>query len=119
MPQFLASITDFIPADGIGAYYGGEMSLIGNAPTREEFLQILTFLNKTAPGRIYSTQALTEVLPAAADFVVRAAGLLSIPVSRVPRDYLVFRNELQAASPSGAQQRPPASAPMRFAGYEL
>jgi light-regulated signal transduction histidine kinase (bacteriophytochrome)/CheY-like chemotaxis protein len=120
MPEFLTSVADFIPADGIGAYYAGQISLVGHTPTREEFLQVVTFLNKTASGRVYATDALSEAFPTAANFVTRAAGLLSIPVSRSPRDYLVFfRREaltfvtwagepgkLEASGPNGQRLTP-------------
>ena len=59
-------------------------------PTKEEFLQIVRFLNNTAAGRVYATHCLKEIFPPAVDFTMRAAGLLSVPISRIPRDYLVF-----------------------------
>jgi light-regulated signal transduction histidine kinase (bacteriophytochrome) len=90
VPEFLAGVSDYVEADGIGAYYNGEVTLTGTTPTREEFVQLVKFLNKTAYGRVFATHRLSETYPPAADFVMRAAGLLSIPISRVPRDYLVF-----------------------------
>jgi light-regulated signal transduction histidine kinase (bacteriophytochrome)/CheY-like chemotaxis protein len=90
MPEFVSSIADFIPAEGIGIYCSGEISLTGLTPTRDEFMQVVKFLNKTASGRVFASHNLSEIFPAAADFVSRAAGILSIPVSRTPRDYLVF-----------------------------
>ncbi len=95
VPDALAAITDYIAADGIGAYHAGEITLTGLTPTKGEFLQLVRFLNKTASGRVYSTHCLMEVFPPAGDYVMRAAGLLSVPISRTPRDYLVFfRREL-------------------------
>jgi len=90
IPAFLSGIADYIAADGIGAYHSGEITLIGLTPSRDEFLQLVKFLNRTASGRVFSTHCLSEAFPPAADYVMRAAGLLSIPISRVPRDYLVF-----------------------------
>ena len=90
MPEFVSSIADFIPADGIGTYCAGEITLTGLTPTRDEFLQVVKFLNKTASGRVFANHNLSDVFPAASNFVSRAAGILSVPVSRTPRDYLIF-----------------------------
>jgi light-regulated signal transduction histidine kinase (bacteriophytochrome) len=90
VPKSLAGIEDYIASDGIGVYHSGEVSLTGSTPTAEEFLTLVKFLNKTASGRVFSTHCLSEAFPPAADYVMRAAGFLSIPISRIPREYIVF-----------------------------
>lgn len=87
---FLERIADYIAADGIGVYSAGEVNLAGVTPTREEFIQLVRFLNTTASGQVFSTHHLAELFPEAFDYPTRAAGVLSIPISRTPRDYLVF-----------------------------
>jgi light-regulated signal transduction histidine kinase (bacteriophytochrome)/CheY-like chemotaxis protein len=96
MPGFLKRISEYIPADGIGVYHEGEVSLAGVTPTREEFVQLVRYLNTTAASQVFSTHHLSDSLPGASDYAMRAAGVLSIPISRVPRDYLVFfRKEVE------------------------
>jgi light-regulated signal transduction histidine kinase (bacteriophytochrome) len=96
IPGFLVGISDYVAADGIGLYRAGEISTTGVTPTREEFLQLVKFLNRTASGRVFATNHLGEAFPPALDYPMRAAGLLSIPISRMPRDYLVFfRREIE------------------------
>jgi light-regulated signal transduction histidine kinase (bacteriophytochrome)/CheY-like chemotaxis protein len=96
VPGFLAGISDYVVADGIGAYQAGEISLTGLTPSREEFLQLVKFLDRTSSGRVFATHHLGDVFPPAVDYPMRAAGLLSIPISRTPRDYLVFfRKEVE------------------------
>jgi light-regulated signal transduction histidine kinase (bacteriophytochrome)/ActR/RegA family two-component response regulator len=90
LPEMLLGIPDYIPADGIGIYQAGELTLAGVTPTSAEFLQLVRVLNKTMSGRVFATHCLKDVFPPAADFVARAAGLISLPISRIPRDYLVF-----------------------------
>ena len=53
IPDFLAGVADYIAADGIGVYHSGEISLSGSSPTRTEFLELIGFLNKSAPGRVF------------------------------------------------------------------
>eukprot|EP01037_Dinobryon_pediforme_P001844 gene1844-1874_t len=109
VPAFLSDLTDYVRADGIGAYHAGEVTLTGITPTAEEFVQLVRFLNKTASGQVFATNQLSDIYPLAADYPMRAAGLLSIPISRTPRDYLVFfrtevkRSVLWAGEPVKAE----------------
>ena len=96
IPGFLECIADYIAADGIGVYHAGEVNLTGVTPTREEFVQLVRFLNTTASGQVFSTHHLADLFSEASDYPMRAAGVLSIPISRIPRDYLVFfRKEVE------------------------
>ncbi|MBR0994634.1 GAF domain-containing protein [Bradyrhizobium japonicum] len=90
IPEFLTGMSDYIPSDGVGIYIDGHISLSGVTPTREEFLQLVRFLNRTASGRVFATNCISDAFPPAADYPMRAAGVLSIPISRIPRDYVVF-----------------------------
>lgn len=88
-------MVDLVPCDGIAVYVDGHLTLKGKTPTREEFASLRRFLDRAAANQIYSTENLGNVYPSAQGFVERAAGILVIPVSRSPRDYLVFfRQEL-------------------------
>lgn len=88
-------ISAVIPYDGAVGWVDGDFVSIGQAPTREEFLGLVNFLNTTAASRVYCSDSLVKVYPSAADFVDRAAGMLVLPVSRAPRDYIVlFRREV-------------------------
>jgi len=88
------ALSSVIPNDGVAAYVDGEFVALGTTPTRDEVLGIIRFLNTTAGGRAYATEELGAVHPPAQDYVARAAGLLAVPVSRRPRDYVVlFRQE--------------------------
>ncbi|MDB5412685.1 MAG: two-component system sensor histidine kinase/response regulator [Rubritepida sp.] len=96
----LASLADrmaeLIPCDGIAVCVHGTVTLKGSTPTREEFAALRRHLDGIASPRIYSTEELGRDYPAAREFEAGcAAGMLAIPVSRSPRDYLVFfRHEL-------------------------
>jgi light-regulated signal transduction histidine kinase (bacteriophytochrome)/CheY-like chemotaxis protein len=90
IPEFLADVTDYIQSDGIGIYHAGEVELVGLTPTQDECLPLVRFLNQTSSGRVFATNELSAVFPPAGDYVMRAAGILAIPISRTPRDYLIF-----------------------------
>ena len=96
IPHFLTGVPDYLPCDGVGIYHAGNISLSGTTPTREEFVQLVRYLNKTNSGRVFATHELSKLFPPAADYPMRASGVLSIPISRVPRDYVVFfRQEVE------------------------
>lgn len=87
-------IFDTVPADGVGVYINGEMTLAGLTPDRSAVVAIVSMLNRAAASQVFATDSLSGLLPEAAAYADRAAGLLAIPLSRRPRDYvLLFRAE--------------------------
>ncbi|WP_230292025.1 HWE histidine kinase domain-containing protein [Croceicoccus sp. Ery5] len=87
-------VLDAIPADGVGVVIDGSVSMSGLTPTQDEFERIVRELERREVGQIYTTQRIADILPDAAEFAHKAAGMLAIPVSRRPRDYVVlFRAE--------------------------
>lgn len=84
-----------IACDGIAISVDGRYQRIGVTPTKEEFTQLSRFLSTGAASRVYNTDRLPAVYPPAAEFQAPVAGILAIPVSRQPRDYIVcFRKEV-------------------------
>jgi len=100
-------IFDTIPADGVGVYIDGQISFSGLTPDKAAFAGIVSMLNRVAASQVYTTDTLSRVLPEAAAYADRAAGLLAIPLSRRPRDYVVlFRAEqLRAVRWAGQQDK--------------
>jgi len=87
-------IADAIPADGVGVYLDGAISLSGLAPNREQFDDIVRMLNRVASSQVFATDSIQQLLPEARSHADIAAGLIAIPISRSPRDYVVlFRSE--------------------------
>src|SRR6185312_3238457 len=87
-------VFDIIPAEGVGVYLDGAVALSGLVPASEQFGQIISFLQEKAGNEIFATSAIQAVLPDGAAYADRAAGMLAVPLSRKPRDYVVlFRSE--------------------------
>lgn len=95
-PDWLGDIlTHAIPADGVGVWLGGAFAFSGSCPPIEDFRRITRALNGTAAGKVFATDHIGSLIPDAAGFASEASGLLAIPISRSPRDYVVlFRKEL-------------------------
>ena len=105
---FSDQIRDVIPHDGIVVYSGGKFKSKGSTPTEEEFIGLARFLNTARGSEVYNTDELALRYEQAADFADRAAGLMALPISRNPRDYLVlFRKELtQTVTWAGNPEKP-------------
>jgi light-regulated signal transduction histidine kinase (bacteriophytochrome) len=87
-------VFDIIPAEGVGVYLDGAVALSGLVPASEQFGQIISFLQEKTGNEIFATSAIQAVLPDGAAYADRAAGMLAVPLSRKPRDYVVlFRSE--------------------------
>nr|WP_261936759.1 HWE histidine kinase domain-containing protein [Sphingomonas bisphenolicum] len=96
-PDWLGDImTSAIPADGVGIWINGNYAFSGSTPPTEDFRRIIRALNGLAAGRVYTTDHIGSLIERARGFAKEAAGLLAIPISRSPRDYVVlFRSELK------------------------
>lgn len=98
-PDWLGDIlTSAIPADGVGVWINGAYAFSGVTPPTDDFRRIVRALNGTAAGKVYATDHIGSLIDGAGSFAKQAAGLLAIPISRSPRDYVVlFRSEMKEA----------------------
>jgi light-regulated signal transduction histidine kinase (bacteriophytochrome) len=98
-PDWLGDIlTSAIPADGVGVWINGNYAFSGTTPPTQDFRRIIRALNGTAAGKVYATDHIGSLIEDAAGFAAEASGLLAIPISRSPRDYVVlFRKEMKEA----------------------
>lgn len=88
--EFADEFRKMIPSDGFAVYVSGTVRTNGICPFPDEFPGLARFLNRAGSSRVYAVDELGAVYPKAVDFADRAAGLLAIPISRTPRDYLIF-----------------------------
>ena len=111
--RFVDAITDLIPCDGIGIWVEEQVTLKGTTPTREEFLGLTRFLNRTGASSVFATNEIGKAYEPGRDFPERAAGLLAIPVSRSPRDYIVFfrREVARSVTWAGNPDKPVTAGP--------
>ncbi|MBP0616777.1 HWE histidine kinase domain-containing protein [Jiella mangrovi] len=88
--DFADDFRELIPCDGFAVWAKDVVRTVGRCPFPDEMPGISRFLNRAAASRVYATDDLSSVYPKAQEFTDRAAGLLAIPISRSPRDYLIF-----------------------------
>ncbi|EJL32057.1 HWE histidine kinase domain-containing protein [Novosphingobium sp. AP12] len=92
--DFTDAIRHVIPFDGVVGWVDGRFIAHGATPDQAQFTQLARFLNTAGASTVWSSDAIAAVYPPAAEWGDKAAGLLALPVSRSPRDYIVlFRSE--------------------------
>lgn len=113
-PEWLGSmLRETVPCDGIAIWLDGKCAHTGMTPPADALPAIVRRLNAMAAGRIFATDRLAETLPSAEAYSDIAAGMLAIPISRSPRDYvLLFRQEkVRTVKWAGDPHKPVALGP--------
>lgn len=91
----LADFAQLIPCNGIGLAFGSDWTTNGSVPPSEAVPDLLRVIGEAAQARVWATDSLVRYIPEAADYAREAAGVLAIPLSQAPRDWLLFfRQEL-------------------------
>lgn len=113
-PEWLgAMLHDTVPNDGIAIWMNERVAQNGLTPPTGELKTIVRRLNAMAAGRVFATDRLADTLPQATAYDDIAAGLLAIPISRSPRDYvLLFRQErIRTVNWAGDPHKPASYGP--------
>ncbi len=89
------TLSRVIQADGIGVWIDGRIALSGMTPNEAQFRALVRTLNTAAAGKVFSTDCISAIEPGGQAYSEVAAGMLALPISRTPRDYVVlFRQEI-------------------------
>lgn len=112
--DFIDDYRKMIDCDGIAIWSGDAITISGETPTEREVRDLVGFINRTSPGRICASGEIGKIYAAGESFRDRAAGFLAIPISRVPRDCLIFfrREILRKVNWAGAPEKVYASGPL-------
>lgn len=95
LTSFGSLLQAMIPCDGVATWTDGRFEGGGVTPPADAIEELIRFLNLKPADRIFATHDLARHLPDAARYVGEASGLVAIPFSRAPRDYLLlFRREV-------------------------
>ena len=86
----LSDFSRLIPADGFAMWLRGKLTVLGSTPPEAELPSLARFAETVAEGRIWSTHKLSSAIPGAEDYADRASGMLVIPLSQRPGDYVFF-----------------------------
>jgi light-regulated signal transduction histidine kinase (bacteriophytochrome)/CheY-like chemotaxis protein len=112
--DFVDDYRKMIACDGIAVWSDERITLAGETPTEPEVMDLIGFINRTSPGRICASAEIAKVYAAGESFRDRAAGFLAIPISRTPRDCLIFfrREILRSVNWAGDPNKSYAAGPL-------
>jgi light-regulated signal transduction histidine kinase (bacteriophytochrome) len=95
LTRFGPDLKALIECDGIGIWTQGRFIGTGKVPPESSLHDLVTFLGRGNAHQPFATEELSRHLPSAARFAADVSGVLAIPFSRSPRDFLLFfRHEL-------------------------
>ncbi len=94
-PQRLGElIFDTIPADGIGIHLGDIVALRGSTPDHARFVALTAALAARAADGVVVADSIATIVPEAAAYADRAAGMIAIPLASDRQDHVIlFRTE--------------------------
>ncbi|MDQ0316478.1 HWE histidine kinase domain-containing protein [Amorphus orientalis] len=90
---FAENLGDFarlIPCDGVALWLGGKLHTLGTVPPEDAIPELAAHVGAVAEGRVWATHMLPHELPSSDRYVEAASGVLAIPLSQLPNDYLFF-----------------------------
>jgi light-regulated signal transduction histidine kinase (bacteriophytochrome)/CheY-like chemotaxis protein len=92
LPEF----SDMLRSDGVGLWIDGNWTASGTVPPADAVGDLVHFLNGVGGGRVWSSHTMGREHAALAAHALEASGVLAIPLSQRPRDYLIyFRKEFE------------------------
>ncbi|MFN3509116.1 MAG: HWE histidine kinase domain-containing protein [Allorhizobium sp.] len=100
--------------DGVGLWMNGRWTTIGSVPPRGAETDLVSFVTDMANGRIWSTKALSQDFPPASAYFEDVSGVMAVPLSQLPRDYLFFfrKERLQTLNWAGNPEKSYETGPM-------
>lgn len=112
--RHLDELADLLPCDGVGLWIQGKATLKGLAPNAAQFAALVRHLDAMGHDNVHASHDIGAEVPRGRDFVDRAAGMLVVPLSRPPRDYLVFfrRENLRSVNWAGDPAKPITVGPL-------
>lgn len=110
LPEFQS----LFACDGVGMWMNGRWTAIGATPPRGREVDLARFIGEVADGRIWSTKTLSEDYPPAADYFEDVSGVMAVPLSQIPRDYLFFfrKERLQTLNWAGNPEKTYETGPL-------
>ena len=93
---FLDDLCRLVHCDGLALWLDGRLTLRDSTPSASDVHTLIRLLRDKDTHAVFATHEIGALLPAAADWSEKAAGMMAVPLSRAPRDYLIFFRKEEA-----------------------
>ena len=84
------NLLDLIDAGGVAVIVDGAIATLGSTPSQTQLRDLALWLDANIVEGIFSTNRLITRYHSTGEFLANAAGLLSLSISRFPRDYVLW-----------------------------
>jgi light-regulated signal transduction histidine kinase (bacteriophytochrome)/CheY-like chemotaxis protein len=82
--------SELIACDGVGMWINGTWTCHGLAPPASEIAGLARYFASVCDGKVWATHELSAHVAAAEAFSRDVAGVLVVPISQIPRDFIMF-----------------------------
>lgn len=106
-------LESLISCDGITAFIDGQTVGIKSRLNEETLQRLARYLNSQAPGKVIGINSLEDAVRGYDTGAQRIAGVLAVPISKSPRDYLLFfrHAQTQTIKWAGNPEKPVTTGP--------
>jgi light-regulated signal transduction histidine kinase (bacteriophytochrome) len=89
------NLMHIVHCSGAVLFYDGKQYCIGNTPDKMHLPGLLAWLNENRGGQTYYTSSFSTDYPAASTYEAIAAGVMTLPLSNQPDEWIIwFKEEL-------------------------
>jgi light-regulated signal transduction histidine kinase (bacteriophytochrome)/CheY-like chemotaxis protein len=88
--EHLPDLRRLVPCDGAGLWMNGVWVTDGSAPPDSAVPELVESVKAEKTSEGFATHCLSDRLPAAVAYAHAASGVLAVPLSKLPRDFLFF-----------------------------
>jgi light-regulated signal transduction histidine kinase (bacteriophytochrome) len=110
LPEFRS----LLDCDGVGLWMNGRWTAVGTTCPPGAEPALARFVGEVAEGRIWASHMLSDIYPAAEGYYEDVSGVMAIPLSQIPRDYLFFfrKERLQTLNWAGNPEKTYETGPL-------
>lgn len=96
LSPYLDDLCRLVHCDGLALWLEGRLTLRDSTPDASDVHTLLRVLREKDTHSVFATNEIAALLPSAAAWAGKAAGMMAVPLSRAPRDYLIFFRKEEA-----------------------
>jgi light-regulated signal transduction histidine kinase (bacteriophytochrome) len=96
LTPFLDDLCRLVGCDGLALWLDGRLTLRDSTPDASDVHTLIRVLREKDTHSVFATHEISAMLPSAAAWAEKAAGMMAVPLSRAPRDYLIFFRKEEA-----------------------
>ncbi|UAL10520.1 HWE histidine kinase domain-containing protein [Caulobacter segnis] len=96
LSPYLDDLCRLVSCDGLALWLEGRLTLRDSTPDASDVHTLVRVLRDKDTHSVFATNDISALLPSAAAWSEKAAGMMAVPLSRAPRDYLIFFRKEEA-----------------------